>query len=193
MLRVTNTLLVILSASSVSLNAIAAEPPCSNPVDTVKQVSPQNAATIAHYFWESGRDRRSNGYLKTLRMSFKNGDYVVIQHKYCAVYHFEVAYFRSGQGDGLDAAAISKIVTDLYEKYAAKKAKFSRPLPDIISASLKEWRFDGKKDISIGLPEENAEYRNERVEYAVSYTSLYGDSSIYSSVVTFYVGIGGLA
>lgn len=185
-----NKLLLILTAL-VSLNSFAAEPQCANPADTVKQLPPQNTVTVRHHFWESGRDKRSDEYLKTLHLFFKNGDYAVIQHKYCTVYNFEVAYFRNGQAEDLDAAGIVKIVTKLYENYAGRKAKFKRPLADIILASLKERGFDGDKDISAGLPEGVAEYPNERVEYSIRYNSLYRSTSIYSSVSTFYVGIGG--
>lgn len=182
------TLLVL----TVSLNCAAADPQCDNPADTVKQSSPQNSATIARHFWESGRDSRSKGHLKTLYLFFKNGDYAVIQHRYCTTYNFNIAYFRSGQTDKLKAVDIAKTLSDLYESYAAKKATFKRPLTNLITTSLTESGFDGDKNISMGLPSGGAEYPNEHVDYSVSYTSLYMSTSIYSSVSTFYLGIGGL-
>lgn len=186
-----NKLLLILLASSVSLSCVAAEPECVNPADTVKEVPPQNATIVARHFWESGRDRRSKGHLKTLHLFFKSGDYAVIQHQYCSMYNFEAVYFRNGQGKDLDSAGIVEIVTGLYERYAAKKATFKRPLADIISASLKERGFSDDKDIRIGLPEGDAEYPNERVQYSIRYNSLHRNTGVYSSVSTFYLGIGG--
>ena len=185
--------LVLLTSSICfgSLNGIAAEP-CANPPDTVKQSPPQNAAAIKHHFWDIGRDKGSNEQLKTLHLFFKNGDYAVIQHKYCTVYNFSIAYFRSGQGEDFNKADIAKIVNSLYESYAAKKVTFKRPLPEIISTLLKEQGFDDEKDIDVGLPMGSAGYPNEHVGSSLGYKSLYRTTSVYSSMATFYVGIGGL-
>jgi hypothetical protein len=157
----------------------------------IKQTPPQNAANVATHYWESGIDKRSDEHLKTLHIIYKNGDHAVIQHKFCSMYNFEVVYLRNSQADYLDAASIAKIVNDLYTQYAAKKAKFSRPLVDIISTSLKKAGFDIDKDSAVGLPENDASYPNARVEYSLDYKSLDEFSSIYSSVTKFYMGIGG--
>ena len=185
--------LVLLTSSICfgSSNGMATEPPCASPPDTVKQSPPQNAAAVKHHFWEVGQDSGSNEHLKTLHLFFRNGDYAVIQHRYCSMYNFEIAYFRSGLVDDIDAAGVVKIVSDLYEGYAAKKVTFKRPLAEIVSASLKDRGFDGEKKVSTGLPEGNAKYPNARVQYSVSYTSIDRESSIYSSMVTFTMGIGG--
>ena len=180
-----------LLALTASWACAAGESPCNNPADTVKQLPPKNATTIAHHFWESGRDKDSNEHLKTLYLFFKNGDYAVIQHKYCSMYNFDIAFFRSGQADKLNVADVAKIVTGLYESYAAKKVTFKRPLADIISTSLKERGFDRDKTISVGLPDDEIQHVNQRVDYSVGYTSLYMSTDIYSSVSTFYLGIGG--
>lgn len=177
--------------SLVSFNGVAAEPKCANPADTVKERPPHNTTALLRHFWETGRDSRSGEHLKNLYLFFKNGDYAVIQHKYCSMYNFEVAYFRSGQAEDIDAAGVVKVVTELYENYAAKKATFKRPLADVVSASLKERGFDGDKNVSIGLPEGSAKYPNARVQYSLNYTSIYRESSIYSGMITFTMGIGG--
>lgn len=187
-------LLFALSASLVllaSLSVSAGETRCAIQADAIKQRPPQNAADIVHHFWKTGRDSRSDEHLKTLYLFFKNGDLAVIEHKFCSMYNFEIAYFRSEQADGLDRSGLAKIIGGLYENYVSKKAKFKRPLPDIISGALKEKGFDGNKNLSAGLAEGEAEYPNERVEYSVGFTSLSPGSSIYSSVTTFYMGIGG--
>ena len=186
-------LLLVLLASLASLPCIAAEPKCAYPNQTVKQLAVQNTTDIVHYIWDTGRDKRSNEHLKTLRLLFKNGDYAVIQHKYCSMYNFEVAYFRNGQLDNLDEASIGKIVGSLYDAYAAKKATFKRPLADIVASSLRERGFGNDKDVRIGLPEGGAEYPNEVVEYSIRYRSLYRNTNTYSGVATFYIGIGGLS
>ena len=189
--RSLNKLLLTPLALTASSIYTAAEPQCANPANTVKELPPQNATTIARHFWESGRDRYK-GHLKTLHIFFKNGDYAVLQHQYCTMYNFEAVYFRNGQEDDLDAAGIVGILTDLYERYAAKKATFKRPLADIISASLKERGFSDDKDIRVGLPENDADYPNKRVQYSIHYSSLQRNTSVYSSVSTFYLGIGGM-
>lgn len=182
---------LLLLVWATSLSCAAAEPQCANPVDTVKQSPLQNAAGIVHHFWEVGRDKRSDEHIKTLYLFFTNGDYAAIQHKYCSMYNFEIVYFRSGQADKLDAAGIAKLVTGLYERYAAKKVTFKQPLADVIVASLTARGFSDDKDIRAGLPDGNADYPNKRVEYSIRYNSLYRSTSIYSSATTFYLGIGG--
>ena len=186
-----NRLSFAVLALFISLNCAAAESQCANPADTVKQAPPKDATGITYHFWKASRDKDSNEHLKTLYLFFKNGDYAVIQHKYCSMYNFDIAFFRSGQADKLNVADVAKIVTGLYESYAAKKVTFKRPLADIISASLKERGFDRDKTISIGLPDDEIQHVNQRVDYSVGYTSLYMSTDIYSSVSTFYLGIGG--
>lgn len=157
----------------------------------VKQTIPVNVSTISVNSWESGYDKRSDEHLKTLRILFKNGDHAVIQHKYCSMYNFEVVYLRNSQSSYLDEKSIAKIVAGLFEQYSVLKVKFTRPLADIISSSLKSGGFDVDKDMSIGLPESEAEYENSRVEYSIDYKTLDEFSSVYSGVIKFYVGVGG--
>lgn len=184
-------LLIIFLLSMSSLACSADNSKCSYSEDMIKQTAPQNAANIAAYYWQSGLDKRSDEHLKTLHIIYKNGDHAVIQHKFCSMYNFEVIYLRNSQADYLDAGSIAKIASGLYTQYAAKKAKFSRPLDEIILTSLKKAGFDVDKNSAVGLPENDASYPNARVEYSLDYKSLDEFSSIYSSVTKFYVGIGG--
>ncbi len=164
---------------------------CAYPENTVKQNTPPKSDAIAAYTWDSGQDKRSDEYLKTLRILFKNGDHAVIQHKYCSMYNIEVVYFRSSQASYLDEKSLSKIVTELFEQHSALKVKFSTPLVNIISSSLKEGSFDVGKDFSRGFPENRAKYQNSRVEYSIDYKTLDEFNSVYSSATKLYVGIGG--
>lgn len=186
-----NKILLLSILMILPLGCYAEPSKCALSEDTVKQTASQNADNVAVTFWESGRDKRSGEQLKTLHIVYKNGDHAVIQHKYCSMYNFEVTYFRSRQNDDFDEIAVGKITASLYEQYSAKKPKFTQALGEIISSSLKNGGFDKKNDVRIGLPEESASYEDARVEYSIRYKSLYRSSSIYSSVTTLYIGIGG--
>ena len=164
---------------------------CTYPAGIIKQGPPSNLSSITSYTWDAGQDIRSDEHLRTLRILFKNGDHAVIQHKYCNMYNIEVIYFRNSQASYLDEATISKTVAGLFEQYSVIKVKFSTPLTDIISSSLKKNHFDTDKDISIGLPESKATYKTSRVEYSINYKPLDEFNSLYSSAVKFYVGVGG--
>lgn len=186
-----NKILFVSILMILPLGCFAESPKCALSEDTVKPISSQKDDTVAVSFWESGRDKRSDEQLKTLHIVYKNGDHAVIQHKYCSMYNFEVTYFRNRQNDDFDEIAIGKITTALYEQYSAKRPKFTQALKEMISSSLKEGGFDKKKDVRAGLPEESASYEDARVEYSIRYKSLNRSSSIYSSVTTLYIGIGG--
>ena len=107
------------------------------------------------------------------------------------MYNIEVVYLRNSQASYLDEKSIAKIVAGLFEQHSVLKVKFSKPLADIISSALKSGGFDVDKDISIGLPENEVEYQNSRVEYSIDYKTLDEFSRVYSSVIKFYVGVGG--
>ena len=164
---------------------------CTYGDDFIKQEVAKDEASVAFYRWETGHDRRSNERLKTLHIVYKNGDYAVVQHKYCSMYNFEVAYFRSKQADYLDSDSAGKLVADLYSRHAGKQVTLTSPLAGIVSAALKEEGFDGEKDISVGLPEGEVDY-DESVEYSIGYQSLDDISDIYTGAVTFYLGVGGM-
>jgi hypothetical protein len=186
-----NQLLNIVILILVPLGFAQGQSSCVFPGSFVKQTLPVHLSEISAYNWEVGKDKRSDEFLKTLRILYKNGDHAVIQHKYCSMYNIEVVYLRNSQSSYLDEKSIAKTVAGLFEQYSVLKVKFSRPLADIVSSSLKSGGFDVDKDISIGLPENQAEYQNNRVEYSIDYKTLDEFSSVYSSVIKFYVGVGG--
>jgi hypothetical protein len=173
------------------LISCAAGSDCSFPENIVKQLPPQNSADIAMYYWESGRDKRSKEYLKTLHLVYKNGDHAVIQHKYCSMYNFEVVYQRSNQANDLDAATIARISTAIYTEYAAKKAVLARPLGEIIAMSFKQEDFNPGKSFSVEFPGGDISYPNEPISLTLEYRYLDMFNSIYSSMFTLYMAIGG--
>jgi hypothetical protein len=184
-------LLLLITAFSIPLACFAESDKCAYPENSVREVPPGKSDAVVSYVWNTGKDKRSDETLKTLRILFKNGDHAVIQHKYCNMYNIEVVYLRNSQASYLDEKSIAKIVAGLFEQHSVLKVKFSKPLVKIVSSALKNGGFDVDKDMSIGLPESEAEYENSRVEYSIDYKTLDEFSSVYSGVIKFYVGVGG--
>ncbi len=182
---------------SVPLTAVAGKTECRFFAEMVNQRPPSNVATVAAYHWDSGYDKKiSSEHTQTLRILYKNGDHAVIKHQYCMVYRLEINYFRNRQADDLDAKAIATLVASLYSQYysAPEKVTFSTPLTEIIATTLITQNFDRKKDFESGLPDGVAEYPQQDLNYSISYKPLdkYKTSGIYSSVIRFYMGIGGV-
>ncbi len=204
-----NKLLMAFLVLLVPLTAAAGKSDCAFPAGMVKQNPPPDASHVAKFQWDAGQDKKgSSDHIQTLRILYKNGDHAVIQHKYCNGYRFEINYVRQTRSKDLDAGAIAEIIARLHSQYysAPQKVTFSMPLggiitralnprnfdklEDIITTSLEPRNFDRHRNVHVNLPEGDAHYPNERVRYAVDYKVI-EFHSVFSSVTTFYMSIGG--
>ena len=190
----------------IPLTAVAEKSNCMFPVGMVKQNPPADMASVAKFQWDIGQDKKGGDTIQTLRILYKNGNHVVIQHQYCNGYRFEINYVRQTRSENLDVAAIAKIVASLYSQYysAPQPVTFSKPLEAIITASLNPRNFDKLDDIITtsleprnfdihsnvhnSLPENDAHYPDAKVKYGVDYTVL-DFHRVFSSVITFYLSI----
>lgn len=164
---------------------------CTYPADFVALSAPSGQSDIAHYQWIEGRDVHSDEFVKALHLLYKNGDYAVIEHKYCSMYNFSLAYYRSAQAPALDAAGIGALTAEHFQHYARVKARFSKPLSDLIGAGLAQAGFPGATAIEHALPTQAVDL-DQSVDYMITFQDLSDATSIHSAMFGYYWGVGGL-
>ncbi len=164
---------------------------CEYPKDFVETDAPSAKNDIAHYHWIETRDADSEEFIKALHLLYKNGDYAVVEHKYCSLYNFSLAYYRSAQAPALDAARIGALTAEHFQRYAKIKADFSSPLSNIITTGLGQAGFPQAKSIDHALPTQEVNL-DQGIEYLISYQDLGDATAIHSAMFGYYWGVGGL-
>ncbi len=141
---------------------------------------------IANIFWQDDKD----GYetIKRLHITYKDGSIAVLEHKFCSMYNFEVAYYVA------DRELIEN--TDLIQKkakyfftYAAIQGGDQEEAIETMAVNLHENKFNPEKEAAIGYSGHHPQYGS--AEYSIDYYPL-GSASIHKAAITFYVGIGGM-
>jgi hypothetical protein len=131
---------------------------------------------INSYYWNERLSSESNEQITTLHIIYKNGDIATIEHKYCTMYNFEVSYLVADPDFSNSQENISKLMAQYFNHYAIKKVKFTPSLETILKNKMDDFSYSG----------------NDNVELFIEQQSL-KESSTYTHLITFYIGIGGIA
>jgi len=129
---------------------------------------------VSFYKWEDRKDKESDEYITSLYLIYKNGNVATIQHKYCAMYNFEVDYLVADPKFPLKKANIGKLMAQYFTLYSVKKIKFTPSLDKVLGSDLEDYKYSGNENIEISLD-----------HYPLT------SAGTYRQVESFYIGIGG--
>jgi hypothetical protein len=141
---------------------------------------------IAKTFWQDDKD----GYetIKRLHITYKDGSVAVLEHKFCSMYNFEVAYYATDKETVNNTDLIQK-KAEYFFSYAAIQGGDQQEAVETMTKSLHDKKFDPEKEASIGYEGSHPQYG--RAEYIIDYRPL-GSASIHKAAITLYVGLGGM-
>lgn len=157
---------------------------CSYAKEDMKLVTPKDN-NIVNSYWVNDVD----GYetVDRLFVNYKNGSTAVIEHKYCSMYNFEVAYYSRDSSEFSNPASLEKTASALFELAAFSDNKTRNALQLLIK-KLREKKFSYLEASSATY--ESSTEDSKRLESTLSYLPI-EDSSLHKSALFIYMGIGG--
>jgi hypothetical protein len=177
------TLLITLSASCSAGTADNGK--CSITTKSLNLTTPKSA-NIVNSFWQDDEDGEET--IKRLTINYKDGSIAMIEHKYCSMYNFEVAYYVKDKGSVKTTDAISETLNSLFA-YAALTDNSQKSAIQAMTQRLKEKKFNPDNSVSTGYDQSNES--NQKSEYSISYLPI-EDSSLHEAALFVYMGIGGM-
>lgn len=174
---------LLLAAITISCHA-EKNSTCEFTSKNVKLVTPKGE-NIANSFWQKDVD----GYeaIDRLYVNYKNGSVAVIEHKYCSMYNFEVAYYSNDKSEFSDIANLEKTLKGLVSAAAFSDKKIQSSITAMISR-LEEKKFTANRPAATAY--DDSTENSKRAEYSISYTPI-EDSSLHKAALFVYMGIGG--
>lgn len=141
---------------------------------------------IANSFWQDDK----NGYetIKRLHITYKDGSIAVLEHKFCSMYNFEVAYYAADREAVKNTDLLQK-KAEYYFSYASIQGGDQQEAIDTMAKNLDRKKFNPEKQAAIGYTGHHPQYGNS--EYSIDYHPLDG-ASIHEAAITFYMGLGGM-
>lgn len=157
---------------------------CSLTGDNLNFFTP-TSDNIANIFWQEDVD----GYesLNRLHIVYKNGSVAVVEHKYCSMYNFEIAYYAREKSEFSDVPQLKKLLEELLG-YAAIKDARTQAAISVMVKQLENKGFDA--DSALATAHDDSTQDNKRAEYSLSYLPIEG-SSLHNAALFIYIGIGG--
>lgn len=183
--------LPLLLSAVIFSSACVAEPRCQYSPDFVSSNYSEPVGEGVQGVLVQREDPTSGETVKSLTLSYPNGDVAVITHKYCEMYNFEVNYFRSSGSNAFDSAQVGSVLMKLFDAYSQVQAEFTPGLDEIVASAFDEQMAVAQQQFSVGLSEDYV-VDSPGVEYAVGMKSIGDVSSDFGSVINFYWGVGGL-
>lgn len=160
------------------------EQDCQFNSSNINLITPK-ADNIIHSYWQKDTD----GYesVDRLYVSYKDGSIATIEHKYCSMYNFEIAYYTSNKSSVSNIENLTRTLETIFSFTGIKDDTINPALADI-KEKLQTKKFTPAQTITIGADESNSD--NQRVEYSISYMPI-EDSSLHKAALFIYMGIGG--
>lgn len=141
---------------------------------------------IANTFWQDDKD----GYetIKRLHITYKDGSIAVLEHKFCSMYNFEVAYYAADR-ETVKNTDLIKNKAQYFFTYASIQGGDQQEAIVTMTNNLDEKKFNTEKEASTGYDGSHPQYG--RAEYIIDYHPL-DSASIHEAAITFYMGLGGM-
>lgn len=157
---------------------------CSFTSSNVHLVTPK-ADNIANTYWQKSTD----GYesVDRLYVNYKDGSVAIIEHKYCSMYNFEVAYYTGKKSDVSSITSLAETIKTLLAYSGIKDDSINNALIEL-KGKLEIKKFSAEKPIFAGANQSNL--KNQAVEYSLSYMPI-EDSSLHKAALFVYMAIGG--
>lgn len=143
---------------------------------------------IANTFWQDNKNKDSNESIKRLFITYKDGSFAIIEHKYCLMYNFEAAYYSADKSKLSTTKAIQTKTEQLLAYASIKDSNQHESISELIS-KLNMKKFNAEKNITSSAYGFLPDYGDS--EYSLDYVSL-GDVSVHQAALFVYMGIGGM-
>lgn len=144
-------------------------------------------ADIANSYWLHVRDPETEEYVDRLFVAYKNGDALMVEHKYCLIYNFKASYYSSSGQFTEDVTSVVGLVSKM-QTYNLLAKKLSVIPSERIGAQLKKSEFDVEKSQQIDFDAADKAAQNN-VTYSFSYDPL-GTMAMMGGMVSLYVAYG---
>lgn len=161
---------------------------CNFTRESIVLSEPKDTAIINSY-WQHTQDADTEEYIDRLFIAYKNGDAVVIEHKYCSIYNFKASYFSTSGEHTASIEKLDQLMINL-QIFNALAAKLSVAPNDRVTAQLKKSTFDPEKPYRVNFDAADKAAEND-VSYSFSYDPL-GSLGMLGSMVSLYVGYGSI-
>ena len=172
----------LLIMSSTFCNA---EPKCEY---TTKKLSFPNptSAEVDNIFWQDAED----GYetIKRLYISYKDGSTAVIEHKFCSMYNFQIAYYTKDKESLKQPDQVYRKMKSLFG-YSSVKDDTLREAIEVFNKNLVEQEYDYEKEFFTNHDDSNE--KNQGVEFQLEYLPIEGPA-LHEAALFIYMGIGGI-
>ena len=178
------TSLLLLTLTAACHAEKSRTPTCSLRIENLNFVTP-TSDNIESTFWQKDVD----GYesINRLHIAYKDGSVAVVEHKYCLMYNFEIAYYASTTNELSDGKKLSEILKSFFNYSAVQDTSIQNAVSAIIKR-FEEKGFDA--DSALATAHDDSTQDNKRAEYSVSYMPI-EDSSLHRAALFIYMGIGG--
>jgi len=170
MRHTTLALLLILSNMACAQNSV-------NSCEYSKGYVPQKAINndnIKSYSWHERTASRGSETITSLNINYLNGDFAIIEHRYCSMYNFKISYFVADRKRLPTKTEAANLVNRFFTDHSMKKITFKPSFEKVLAENLEDY------EISI----------NENLETSLTITKFDGGHP-YRRIINLYVGIGG--
>lgn len=181
--------LVVLSCFLMS-SCFAAEPSGANECEFSRQsfsFPEASGADVANSYWLHVRDSETEEYVDRLFVAYKNGDALIVEHKYCIIYSFKASYYSSS-GQFTDGVTNVVELVSKMQMHNLLASKLSVIPSERIGAQLKKSEFDVEKSQRVNFDAADKAAQND-VSYSFSYDPL-GTMAMLGGMVSLYVVYG---
>ena len=175
--------LVLLFISILAANCLAGEN-CTITHQNLAEPTPTDA-NIDQSFWQ--KDSDGSEKIDRLTLLVKDGSVAVVEHKYCTMYNFELAFYTNNKTQFENTQALSSTLKNLYNLSAVQDKSIDTAI-NAMADRLKEKGFDTEQAMGTGYDSSTA--NNQKAEFSLSYQPL-EDSSIHKAALFIYMGVGG--
>src|SRR6187551_68630 len=101
-------------------------------------------ADIANSYWLHVLDPETEEYVDRLFVAYKNGDALMVEHKYCVIYNFKASYYSSSGQFTDDVTNLVGLVSKMQTHNLLAKNLSVIP-SERIGTQLKKSEFDAEK------------------------------------------------
>ncbi|WP_323814136.1 hypothetical protein [Cellvibrio sp. NN19] len=176
---------LIFILSLVAASSCFAERKCEY---TTKKLSFPNptSAEVDNIFWQDAED----GYetIKRLYISYKDGSTAVIEHKFCSMYNFQIAYYTKDKESLKQPDQVYRKMKSLFG-YASIKDDTLRDAIEVFNKNLVEEEYDYEKEFFTNHDDSNE--KSQGAEFQLEYLPIEGPA-LHEAALFIYMGIGGM-
>lgn len=169
----------------ITSSLCSADNKCALSTEDITLVTP-TFQDVSNTFWQDDKEERET--IKRLYINYKDGSVAVIEHRFCSMYNFKVAYYEKDRSKLSTPDAIHNKIKALF----AYSANQDSPLQEAIETMTKELstkNFTPNKDIITSYDDTNE--KHQRAEYSLRYFPI-EHPSLHKAALIIYMGIGGM-